>query len=588
MLDADYLFSVADDIVELYEQLNTFGINDICRRLVNTDFQLTGSAEWQYYLLQQTGMSRAEINKKVAEITKKSEKEIKAIFEECSYRSYNADMSVYEKAGITALPFSQSERMLQILDATYRATMGELHNLTQTTANASQELLIKTLNETQWKVSTGMQSKNQAIAEAIEKVAADGIDVMYGSGAKRSIESVVRMCVTTGINQACAQISLQNCEKMGTDLVLTTSHPGARTGEGYKGHVNWQGRVFSLSGKDKKYPSFVQECGYGQIQGICGINCRHSFLPYIDGVSHNPFERYDSKNEHNKYIKQQKQRKMERDIRTTKRQLQAMQKSMNSTAEMDVKEVLQSRYDGLAYKLQEQRKNYMKFCEDNVLVPQNERMKVARFSRSEAQKAVWGAKRHGKTLDENGNSVLHPNRLENEKHKPRTYEQILESANRINRELDDIVGRPSLWNGKLKVVKSGISAAPYDGSIEIVEDSSDITILHELLHTRSYAKYGKKGYVEYSSIEEASVELLARQIALRESFPIMTNREDVDALLKVNNYVKIKEDNYEFAVALFNIELPDRTGWLMGKIGSSSISESEKEELWDLISLYDF
>lgn len=205
-----------------------------------------------------------------------------------------------------------------------------------------------------------------------------------------------------------------------------------------------------------------------------------------------------------------------------------------------------------------------------------------------ANSLIWGAKRHGKTLDENGNSVLHPNRLENEKHKPRTYEQILESANRINRELDDIVGRPSLWNGKLKVVKSGIFAAPYDGSIEIVEDSSDITILHELLHTRSYAKYGKKGYVEYSSIEEASVELLARQIALRESFPIMTTREDVDALLKVNNYVKIKEDNYEFAVALFNIELPDRTGWLMGKIGSSSISESEKEELWDLISLYDF
>ena len=126
------------------------------------------------------------------------------------------------------------------------------------------------------------------------------------------------------------------------DLVLTTSHPGARIGEGYKGHVNWLGRVFSLSGESKKYPSFVQKCGFGQVQGICGINCRHSFLPYIDGISHNPFEQYDE----------------------------------------------------LAYKLKEQRKNYMKFCEENVLVPQNERMKVARFSRSEAEKAVWGAKRY--------------------------------------------------------------------------------------------------------------------------------------------------------------------------------------------------
>lgn len=406
MLDADYLFNVADEIVELYEQLNIFGINDICRRLVNAEFQLTGSAEWQYYILQQTGMSREEINKQIAQITKKSEAEIKAIFEEASYQSYNADMSVYEKAGLTALPFSQSERMLSILDATYRATLGELHNLTMTTADASQELLINTLNETQWKVATGMQSKSQAVAEAVEKVAADGINVLYGEGVRRSIESVVRMCVTTGINQACSQISLQNCESMGTDLVLTSSHPGARTGEGYKGHVNWQGRVFSLSGNSKKYPSFKVECGFGQALGICGINCRHSFLPYIDGVSHNPFERYDSEEDKVKYANQQKQRRMERDIRTTKRQLQAMQESMNATAETDVRDVLQEKYDKLAYKLRNQNEKYNLFCADNNLIVQPERMKVARFNRSQAQRVAWGAKRYEEV---NASNVAAPN-----------------------------------------------------------------------------------------------------------------------------------------------------------------------------------
>lgn len=406
MLDADYLFNVADEIVELYEQLNIFGINDICRRLVNAEFQLTGSAEWQYYILQQTGMSREEINKQIAQITKKSEAEIKAIFEEASYESYNADMSVYEKAGLTALPFSQSERMLNILDATYRATLGELHNLTMTTADASQELLINTLNETQWKVATGMQSKSQAVAEAVEKVAADGINVMYGEGVRRSIESVVRMCVTTGINQACSQISLQNCESMGTDLVLTSSHPGARTGDGYKGHVNWQGRVFSLSGNSKKYPSFREACGFGQALGICGINCRHSFLPYIDGVSHNPFERYDSEEDKAKYVNQQKQRRMERDIRTSKRQLQAMQESMNATAETDVRDVLQEKYDRLAYKLRNQKEKYNMFCADNNLVPQPERMKVARFNRSQAQRAAWGAKRYEKIENSESGDIL--------------------------------------------------------------------------------------------------------------------------------------------------------------------------------------
>lgn len=437
MLDADYLFNVADEIVELYEQLNIFGINDICRRLVNAEFQLTGSAEWQYYILQQTGMSREEINKQIAQITKRSEEEIKAIFEEASYRSYNADMSVYEKAGITALPFSQSERMLSILDATYRATLGELHNLTMTTADASQELLINTLNETQWKVATGIQSKSQAIAEAVEKVAADGINVMYSEGVRRSIESVVRMCVTTGINQACSQISLQNCESMGTDLVLTSSHPGARTGDGYKGHVNWQGRVFSLSGNSKKYPSFKEECGYGLKQGICGINCRHSFLPYIDGVSHNPFERYDSKEDKTKYANQQKQRKMERDIRTTKRQLQGMQESMNSTAETDVRDVLQEKYDKLAYKLRNQKEKYNMFCADNNLVAQPERMKVARFNRSQAQKAAWGAKRYESV---NTSNVAAPNITDKQvRHAYDEFGSVLLKSNGNERLVDNMI-----------------------------------------------------------------------------------------------------------------------------------------------------
>lgn len=403
MLDADYLFHVADEIVEMYEQLNIFGIQDICRRIVGADFQLTGSAEWQYYLLQQTGMSRAKINKKIAQITGRSEREIKAIFEESSYLSYLADMSVYEKAGLVALPFSQSDRMLQILDATYKATMGELHNLTQTTADSSQKLLIDALNEAQWKVSTGMQSKNQAIAQAIDKASAEGIRVLYANGITRSLESVVRMCVTTGINKACSQISLQNCEDMGTDLVLTSSHPGARTGEGYKGHVNWQGRVFSRSGSSANYPSFERECGYGKAQGICGINCRHSFMPYIEGISHNPFKRYDEERYKEMYRNQQRQRRMEREIRDSKRQLQTMSSSINSVAEMDVKEILQEKYDVIAGKLKEQRAAYNAFCDEKNLVPQPERMKVAKYNRSQAQKAVWGAKRNEHTeISESG------------------------------------------------------------------------------------------------------------------------------------------------------------------------------------------
>lgn len=520
MLDADYLFNVADDIVELYEQLNIFGINDICRRLVNTDFQLTGSADWQYYILQQTGMSRAEINKQIAQITKKSEAAIKEIFEEASYLSHNADMSVYEKAGITALPFSQSERMLRILDATYRATLGELHNLTMTTADVSQQLLINTLNETQWKVATGMQSKNQAVADAIEKVSADGIDVMYGSGVMRSIESVVRICVTTGINQACAQISLQNCESMGTDLVLTSSHPGARTGDGYKGHVNWQGRVFSLSGNSKKYPSFKEECGYGLKQGICGINCRHSFFPYIDGVSQNQFERYDSEKDKAKYANQQKQRKMERDIRTTKRQLQGMQESMNATGETDVRDVLQEKYDRLAYKLRTQKEKYNMFCADNKLVPQTERMKVAGFKRAQASKASGRARayEHWKNSTELGKLASKSNNILEYGYKGNAR---FSSGQTMTQYMEDLQNALNASNGN-QTMASNIKAMMgyewhadknvesfmydpindkllYNPDVNLEDFNMNAVLVHEMAHkldVQVYKSWENKGFIE--------------------------------------------------------------------------------------------
>lgn len=399
MLKPDYLFGVSDSAVELFEQLNTFAINDICQRLIKADYQKSGTAEWQYFIMQQVGMNREEINKQIAQTLHKSQKEIRDIFEESSYRSYSADKAIFDKAGLDVSSYTQSESITRILDANYKATMGELSNLTQTTASSSQQLLINTLNEMMIRVQTGAQSKGQAIKDAVSKVAQDGLNVEYDTGAKRSIESVVRMCVTTGVNKASGEITLQACKEYGTDLILTSSHLGARIGEGYKGHINWQGMIFSISGESDRYPSFVEKCGYGKMLGIFGINCRHSAFPYIEGISHNPFERYDSPEEQKIYADQQKQRLMERRVRNTKRQLRVIEKSIGMTAETDIKDIFQKEYDRVAYKLRSQNAKYNDFSKENNLVKQSDRLQTDRFNRSEAQKAIQGAKRYEKIVN---------------------------------------------------------------------------------------------------------------------------------------------------------------------------------------------
>ena len=58
-----------------------------------------------------------------------------------------------------------------------------------------------------------------------------------------------------------------------------TAHAGARPE-----HAEWQGKIYSRSGKSKKYPSLVKVTGYGTGPGLGGWNCRHSMFPYFEGM----------------------------------------------------------------------------------------------------------------------------------------------------------------------------------------------------------------------------------------------------------------------------------------------------------------
>lgn len=62
-------------------------------------------------------------------------------------------------------------------------------------------------------------------------------------------------------------------------MVEVTAHSGARPE-----HAEWQGKIYSRSGKSKKYPDLVEATGYGTGPGLGGWNCRHSMFPYYEGM----------------------------------------------------------------------------------------------------------------------------------------------------------------------------------------------------------------------------------------------------------------------------------------------------------------
>lgn len=392
MLLPDYLQHVADAVVALWEQLNLFAVKDISRRIIDAGGHMTASADYQKYKLEQAGQASAQIRKEVKRLTKLSDEEVKKIFEEAMLTSYENDSKTFEAAGAKPLPFN-SEDAQKLLKALYDQTNGELHNFTRTMPNASQQIYIKACDDALMRVASGLQSKEQAIQEAIEKAAADGLYITYPSGHKDTVEVAVRRAITTGVNQASLRMCVNECEKVGTNYVIVSSHLGARTGDTPHGnHAGWQGQVYRLKdrkkgfwgmfvhlsdiAKGRDYPLLEEATGYPtDPTGLGGYNCRHNMAPFFPGVSENHMKQYDQEENAKAYENSQKQRAKERDLRRRRRVIEA-----DKAADIDCTE------EQAAYK--EKLDEYNEFCKENGLTPALERTYIAHNTPTVAQRNV--------------------------------------------------------------------------------------------------------------------------------------------------------------------------------------------------------
>ena len=224
----------------------------------------------------------------------------------------------------------QSPALIRILERDYAATEKMWRNFTRTTAEESQRIFINEMDNAYRNVVSGAVSYTEAVRDVLNKVTENGVKVTYPTQRKLSIEAATMMIVRTGIGQAAADISIKRMEEMEWDTILVSAHVGARTGDGGMNptnHLWWQGRFYSRTGKDKRYPDFRETTGYGTGEGLCGWNCRHSFGTG-DGIN-NPFDIDSIKKADNYKAEslQKRQRTLERRIRNSKGDLQNIQDS---------------------------------------------------------------------------------------------------------------------------------------------------------------------------------------------------------------------------------------------------------------------
>lgn len=388
MLTPDYLEHCADEAIKINAELENFIIKDIARRIVQSGV-MTETARHQIKAIQESGYLYNDIIAEIANISKLSTEVVKGIFEDAAIETMTFDDKIYELAGLKPTAFRESPTMMQILKMGIQKANNDINNLTMTSAGTAQSKFKEITNMAYRQYTSGAFDYNTAIFNAIEQLSKDGINVIYPSGKTDKIDVAVRRAVLTGVSQTANKLQDKRAEEMNCDLVEVTAHIGARVTKklDHTNHAWWQGKVYSISGNNDKYPSLKEITGYGRVDGLGGINCRHNKFPFIEGISkraytdkeleeiNNKTVTYNGK-EYGEYEALKMQRQKERNIRETKREIAGYQGIMLGSTDETILNEAKNKYDFTTKKLKKQEKEIREFIKQTGLKRNNERERV--------------------------------------------------------------------------------------------------------------------------------------------------------------------------------------------------------------------
>lgn len=394
MLTPDDFIRLTETLHPILDRLNEYIIRSMIRRMMarlgrGEGVFFTATDRWQAEVLQMLGGHLQDVRQAVKDFTRASDQEISEIFKDAGIQSWGADADVMGTP--KQPPATLKERLNELASSFFRRTRGHLYNLTRTTADKSTRGFAQALDRAHVKVTSGATSYTQAVREAVDEITEAEAEVVYPTGHVDTVETATLRAVRTGTAQASGDMALASMEEMGWDLIRVSSHLGARYGDGGENpgnHFWWQGKLYSRTGRDPKYPPFSLT-GYGTGEGLCGWNCRHSFGP--GDPNFNPWKNYDSEENKKAYDISQRQRTLEREIRHQKLKVLGMKEARDAAEDPELKAGLQEDYGRAALDLQKKNKDYNRFCEENGLKRFDDRLAIARWNRSEAAQATRAA-----------------------------------------------------------------------------------------------------------------------------------------------------------------------------------------------------
>ena len=523
-MDALQQLNLAAPITDTYTRIESMIIMRIAEQIAgNPQGLINNSSEWRIQMLARMGRLTKDTAKIIAKNCKGVGSEIEAAIN-ASVRSVlqsngltmtdklsdniRSALTMYDRQAISG-KYNQVNTVMQ-----YKAKQAYRNGVNSVVSRfdrimqkelADKREYLDVLNKNAMAVTLGERSRTQAIRETIEEMSDKGIPAFIdASGREWSPEAYVNMDIRNTVKNAANAAQFASLEELGQDVVLVSSHAGARPL-----CAPYQGKLYSLSGKsgtirDAHGKEYTYEpwssTSYGEPAGLLGINCGHSIRGVSDGMFINREKQYSEKENSEEYEKVTKQRALERDIRKQKTTRNALKAAGDDEG---VKE-----YDK---KIRASTAKLERFCDENGLTVRRDRTEVYGYSdpgRKQKQREnfveVLDKSTESGIIGVGSDTVA----LENQRYgrnKDTLVNKTYISGGEYRRKFDNITDAPEVNKTLYDCAKKALthrSGTLYEDMYWIDTDTGDVVASETVGNIEQRVKYSastKKTVASYSS-----------------------------------------------------------------------------------------
>lgn len=327
-----------EPIVKMYSELETelmvllakhFKINE---EFINSDFL-------RIQKLDEMGAFNKEVIDYISRYTKRSPSKIKKALKDV----YNANIdfdtlrSAYDNGKILINPTEilNDTTLVGIMRYAYNVETKRFIEISKLIESSVRKTYLDIVEKSYLATSTGVKSYGETIRESLNELANKGIKTLDyisksedGTTSIRSydIEGTVRREILTATRQLSGNLNHELIELTESEYIKFSEHLDCRPT-----HYDWQGTI-------ARKEDWKDIADYGDVAGIYGINCRHYVEPYFQDADlddtitikdkdgnkkeykvSNKLKEYSKDDTNDSYSISQKQRYLERGIRSWKR-----------------------------------------------------------------------------------------------------------------------------------------------------------------------------------------------------------------------------------------------------------------------------